>query len=41
MSVELVGNLILLCGIAASGILFVVVNINYLPEDEDKDNEAR
>ena len=35
MSLDLVGNLILLCGVLASGILFIVVNINYTPNDED------
>ena len=39
MNLEMFGNLILLCGLIASGILFIVVNMNYLPEDED--DEAR
>jgi len=40
MSAEIIGNLILLCGIIASGILVIVVNINYLPNKEE-DNEDR
>ncbi len=36
MSVELIGDLILLCGIVSGGILLAVVNANYIPDDDEK-----
>ena len=36
MSAELIGDLILLCGIVSGGILFVVVNANYIRDDDEK-----
>ena len=38
MSHDLIGGLILLCGILTAGILFIVVNIDYTPND-DKDSD--
>lgn len=43
MTLELIGRLILCAGIVASMILFITVNINYQPNDEDettKDHEG-
>jgi len=36
MTLELIGRLILCAGIVASMILFITVNINYQPNDEDE-----
>jgi len=43
MTLELIGRLILCAGIVAGMILFITVNINYQPNDEDettKDHEG-
>ena len=36
MTLELIGRLILCAGIVAGMILFITVNINYQPNDEDE-----
>lgn len=40
MNTEMFGNLVLLLGIISSGILFIVVNVDYRPED-NKDDTLR
>ena len=38
MTAEVIGNLLLAVTLIASGILFIAVNLNYVPEDkEDED----
>ena len=41
MTPETIGNLVLAVTLIASGILFIAVNLNYLPEDEDEEDEGR
>ena len=41
MTSETVGNLLLAVTLIASGILFIAVNLNYLPESEDEEDETR
>ena len=36
---DVFGNLVLACGVVASGILLVVVNANYVPGEEDEDED--
>jgi len=36
MTLELIGRLILCAGIISGMILFITVNINYQPNDEDE-----
>ena len=38
MDLNLLGDLLIMFGIISSGVLFVVVNLNYSP-NEDKDRE--
>lgn len=38
MSLEVVGNLLMAAGIIAGGITFIVVNVNYQPDEEKKDD---
>ena len=35
MSLDLIGDLILACGVVSGGILFIVVNSNYTPNDPE------
>ena len=36
MSLEVIGDLILLTGIISGGILFVTVNVNYEPDNKER-----
>ena len=38
---DIFGNLTLVCGIFAAGILLIVVNVNYTPSDEENKDEDR
>ena len=35
MSLDLFGDMVLVCGIVSSGILFIAVNLNYTPKDPE------
>ncbi len=36
MNLDVIGDIILLCGIILGGILLIVVNVNYMPDEECK-----
>ena len=41
MTLDLIGNMVLMCGVLAGGILLIVVNVNYSPDDDEEKDEER